>query len=185
MSLGDHLRELRNRLIIALIAIVAGGVVGWLVYDQLLTDPVRAPAGARVAAAAATWCKLNFAGVTTAFSLKLKVSLFVGVILASPVWLYEVWAFIVPGLTRREKRTSLVFVAAAVPLFVGGCYLATWALPKAVKMLLEFTPTGAANLRTPVTTSTSSPGSSSPSAWPSCCRSSSSGSTSPTCCPRG
>jgi sec-independent protein translocase protein TatC len=146
MSLGDHLRELRNRLIVALIAIVAGGVVGWLVYDRLLlalSEPLRALSHRR----GGGLVELNFAGVTTAFSLKLKVSLFVGVILASPVWLYEVWAFIVPGLTRREKRTAMAFVAAAVPLFVGGCYLATWALPKAVEVLLGFTPTGAANLQ--------------------------------------
>ena len=91
--------------------------------------------------------QLNFAGVTTAFSLKLKVALFVGVLIASPVWLYQVWAFIVPGLTRREKRTAMAFVAAAVPLFLGGCYLATWALPKAVEVLLGFTPHGAANLQ--------------------------------------
>ena len=184
MSLGDHLRELRNRLIVALIAIVAGGVVGWLVYDPLLTD-LSEPLLALSRRRGGGMVQLNFAGVTTAFSLKLKVSLFVGVILASPVWLYEVWAFIVPGLTRREKRTAMAFVAAAVPLFVGGCYLATWALPKAVEVLLGFTPTGPRTCRTPVTTSTSSPGSSSPSAWPSCCRSSSSCSTSPTCCPRG
>jgi sec-independent protein translocase protein TatC len=146
MSLGDHLRELRNRLIVAMIAVILGGVVGWLAYDWLLTslsEPLLALSRQR----GGGLVQLNFAGVTTAFSLKLKVALFVGVIIASPVWLYQVWAFIVPGLTRREKRTAVAFVAAAVPLFLAGCYLATWALPKAVEVLLGFTPTGAANLQ--------------------------------------
>ena len=132
MSLGDHLRELRNRLIVAHLAIALGGVVGWLAYDWLLTtlsEPLLALSRRR----GGGLVQLNFAGVTTAFSLKLKVALFVGVLIASPVWLYQVWAFIVPGLTRREKRTAMAFVAAAVPLFLGGCYLATWALPKAVR----------------------------------------------------
>jgi sec-independent protein translocase protein TatC len=146
MSLGDHLRELRNRLIVAMIAVILGGVVGWLAYDWLLTslsEPLLALSRQR----GGGLVQLNFAGVTTAFSLKLKVALFVGFIIASPVWLYQVWAFIVPGLTRREKRTAVAFVAAAVPLFLAGCYLATWALPKAVEVLLGFTPTGAANLQ--------------------------------------
>jgi sec-independent protein translocase protein TatC len=146
MSLGDHLRELRNRLIVAIVAIALGGVVGWLAYDWLLTtlsEPLLALSRRR----GGGLVQLNFAGVTTAFSLKLKVALFVGVLIASPVWLYQVWAFIVPGLTRREKRTAMAFVAAAVPLFLGGCYLATWALPKAVEVLLGFTPHGAANLQ--------------------------------------
>ena len=147
MSLGDHLRELRNRLIVAIIAIVLGGVVGWLAYDWLLATLLRAAAGAEPAARRRSGAARTSRGVTTAFSLKLKVALFVGVLIASPVWLYEVWAFIVPGLTRREKRTAMAFVAAAVPLFLAGCYLATWALPKAVEVLLGFTPHGAANLQ--------------------------------------
>ena len=114
-------------------------MVGWLVYDQLLTD-LSEPLLALGRRRGSDLVKLNFAGVTTAFSLKLKVSLFVGVILASPVWLYQIWAFIVPGLTRREKRTAMAFVAAAVPLFLAGCYLATWALPKAVEVLLGVHP---------------------------------------------
>jgi sec-independent protein translocase protein TatC len=145
MSLGDHLRELRRRLVIAAIAVALGSVVGWLQYDWLLTtltEPLRVVSHQR----AGSLVGINFGGVTSAFSIKLKVSMFVGVLLASPVWLYELWAFIVPGLTRREKRTAVGFIGAAVPLFLGGCYLAHWALPKAVEVLLGFTPTGAVNL---------------------------------------
>lgn len=145
MSLGDHLRELRRRVLIAAVAIALGSVIGWLQYDWLLTQltaPLRAVSHQR----AGSLVGINFGGITSAFSIKLKVSLFVGVLVASPVWLYELWAFIVPGLTRREKRTAAGFIAAAVPLFLGGCYLAHWALPKAVEVLLGFTPSGAVNL---------------------------------------
>jgi sec-independent protein translocase protein TatC len=145
MSLGDHLRELRKRVVIAAIAVVLGGVAGWLLYDpliHLLMEPlneVRHQRGGDLVG-------INFGGVTQAFSIQLKVALFLGVIVASPVWLYQIWAFLVPGLTKRERRTAMAFVAAAVPLFLAGCYLATWALPKAVEVLFGFTPEGAANL---------------------------------------
>ena len=89
---------------------------------------------------------VNFGGITQPFTVQLQVALFVGFILASPVWLYQVWGFIVPGLTKREKRTTMLFVGAAVPLFLGGCFLATKVVPKAVEVLLGFTPQGAANL---------------------------------------
>ena len=145
MSLGDHLRELRRRLVIAGIAIALGSVIGWMQYDWLLnqlTEPLRAVSHQR----AGSLVGINFGGITSAFSIKLKVAMFIGVLVASPVWMYELWAFIVPGLTRREKRTAFGFIAAAVPLFLAGCYLAHWALPKAVEVLLGFTPTGAVNL---------------------------------------
>jgi len=145
MSLGDHLRELRRRVVIAGIGLAAGAVVGWFQYDWLfvqLTEPLRAAAHQRGGALVG----LNFNGVTTAFSIKLKVALFVGVILSSPVWLYQLWGFIVPGLTRREKRTAIAFIVAAVPLFLAGCTLADWALPKAVEILLGFTPSSGVNL---------------------------------------
>ena len=158
-------------------------MVGWLVYDRLLTtlsEPLLALSRRR----GGGLVQLNFAGVTTAFSLKLKVALFVGVILASPVWLYQVWAFIVPGLTRREKRTAMAFVAAAVPLFLGGLLPGDVGPAQGRRGAARVHPgTAPRTCRTPATTSTSSPGSSWPSAWPSCCRSSSSCSTSPTCCP--
>lgn len=145
MSLGDHLRELRRRLLIAALGLLIGSVIGWFQYNRLfdqLTEPLRLASHLRDGALV----KLNFNGVTTAFSIKLKVALFVGVLVSSPVWLYQVWGFIVPGLTRRERRTAVAFIVAAVPLFLGGCALAKWALPKAVGILLGFTPSSAVNL---------------------------------------
>jgi sec-independent protein translocase protein TatC len=144
MSLGDHLRELRRRFVIAASAIAVGSVLGWIGYDRLFTAimaPLRKMAEERDGLV-----NINFGGITQPFTVQLQVALFVGVIVASPVWLFQVWGFIVPGLTKREKRTSMAFIGAAVPLFLAGCFLAAKAVPNAVEVLLGFTPQGAANL---------------------------------------
>lgn len=146
MSLGDHLRELRNRTIVCVLAIVAGAVVGGYNYKRLydeITGPVRAVAASKNGTAIAT---VNFSTPTDAFSIFIFVSLFVGVVLASPVWLWQIWAFIMPGLTGKEKRRSLAFVAAAVPLFLAGSWMAYVVLPKAVEVLLSFAPESASNI---------------------------------------
>jgi sec-independent protein translocase protein TatC len=146
MTLGAHLRELRRRTVVSSLAIVAGAVVGGLryqeIYDQL-TYPIRALAASKRGGAIAS---VNFAQVTDPFSTFITVSLFVGILVSSPVWLYQIWAFIVPGLTKKEKRLSMAFVAAAVPLFIAGCYLAYAVLPRAVETLIGFAPETASNL---------------------------------------
>jgi len=144
MSLGDHLRELRRRFVISALAITAASVVGWVEYDWLfdrIMEPLR-----KLALERHGLVNINFGGITQPFTVQLQVALFVGFILASPVWLYQVWGFIVPGLTKREKRTTMMFVGAAVPLFLLGCFLATRVVGKAVEVLLGFTPQGAVNL---------------------------------------
>jgi len=144
MSLGDHLRELRRRIVIAASAIVVGSVLGWFEYDSLFTQlmaPLR-----KLEAERGGLVNINFGGITQPFTVQLQVAMFVGVIVASPVWLFQVWGFIVPGLTKREKRTAMAFVGAAAPLFLTGCFLATRVVPRAVEILIGFTPQGAANL---------------------------------------
>jgi sec-independent protein translocase protein TatC len=144
MSLGDHLRELRRRFVIAAVAVAVGSVLGWVEYDRLfnaLMAPLR-----KVAAERHGLVNINFGGITQPFTVQLQVALFVGVIVASPVWLFQVWGFIVPGLTKREKRTTVAFIGAAVPLFLLGCFFAVIAVPRAVEVLIGFTPQGAANL---------------------------------------
>ncbi len=144
MSLGDHLRELRRRVLVAAGAIAVGSVLGWVEYDWLFNQ-IMAPLR-KMAAERHGLVNINFNGITQPFTVQLQVALFVGVIVASPVWLYQVWGFIVPGLTKREKRTAMAFIGAAVPLFLTGCFLATQTVPRAVEVLLGFTPKGAANL---------------------------------------
>ena len=144
MSLGDHLRELRRRFVISATAIAVGSVLGWVVYQPLfnaIMEPLRKMQRERHGLV-----NINFGGITQPFTVQLQVALFIGVIVASPVWLFQVWGFIVPGLTKREKRTSMAFIGAAVPLFLLGCLFATFAVPRAVEVLLGFTPQGAVNL---------------------------------------
>jgi sec-independent protein translocase protein TatC len=144
MSLADHLRELRRRVVWSVLGLLAGAVVGWFVYTRLL-DVLTAPIVHIQKARGDRSIGLNFSGLTQAFSVQLKVAIFVGIILSCPVWLYQIWAFIVPGLTKRERRTSMAFIAAAVPLFVAGCLLALWTMPRVVEVLYGFTPSGSFN----------------------------------------
>ena len=144
MPLREHLRELRSRLLKAGLAVLLGGVLGWFLYDPLIQQ-LKEPLD-RVAQERHTLSELNFGQVSSPFNLKIKLSVYIGLAVASPVWLYQLWAFIVPGLTKREKRYAVAFVAAAVPLFGAGLALAWVVLPKAVEFFAGFTPRGSANL---------------------------------------
>ena len=146
MALADHLRELRNRITIAGVAIIIGSVAGWLNYERVLgglTKPLTDLAKSRHQGVV----NINFGGMTDAFATQITVSLFVGLLIASPVWLMQIWGFIVPGLTKKEKRVARLFIVAAVPLFLAGCLSAYLMVPKAVAVLLGFTPEGAYNLQ--------------------------------------
>jgi sec-independent protein translocase protein TatC len=144
MPLAEHLRELRRRLLVAVGAIAIGAVVGWFLYEPVW-DKLQEPM-IEIAKERGVDAKVNFQSLTSAFNLQIKLAVYLGLILASPVWLYEIWAFITPGLTRKERRTSVAFVATAVPLFLAGIGLAWWVLPHAVKVLTDFTPDGASNI---------------------------------------
>lgn len=143
MALLDHLRELRNRLFKSAIAVVLATVAGFMVYQPMLSALIKPIKDLNNNAG--RQASLNFDGVASSFDLMIQVSVFLGVILASPVWLYQLWAFIVPGLHKKERRLALSFVAAAVPLFVGGVAMAWLVLPNAVRVLTEFTPAGGSN----------------------------------------
>ena len=144
MPLAAHLVELRNRVVKSVIALLAGAVAGWFLYDPvllLLQQPII-----NITENSERIAELNYAGVTSPFDLKVKISLFIGVFISSPVWLYQLWAFVVPGLTAREKRYSLSFIGAAVPLFLAGAGVAMFAMPNAVRALTSFTPENAVNI---------------------------------------
>jgi sec-independent protein translocase protein TatC len=145
MPLREHLRELRNRLLKAGLAIAVGAVAGWFLYPPVF-DALMRPIYDIAKAHPDRFVSVNFAQVASPFNLRLKLSFYIGFVVSSPIWLYQLWAFIVPGLTRREKRYSLGFVAAAVPLFVAGLGLAWLVLPNAVRFLTEFTPEGGSNV---------------------------------------
>jgi sec-independent protein translocase protein TatC len=145
MSLKDHLKELRNRLIIAGIGLTLGAIVGFIVYQPFfsaLIDPVhRLSQDGRIVT-------VSFSAVGQPFDIMLQVALFVGVVISSPIWLYQVWAFVVPGLKKQEKRYALGFIAAAVPLFVLGVVLGWLVLPEAVQFFVGLSPEGTANVIT-------------------------------------
>jgi sec-independent protein translocase protein TatC len=145
MPLREHLLELRNRVFKAGIAIVLGAVAGWFLYPPVF-DALMRPLYDIAREHPERFVKVNFGQVASPFNLRLRLSFYLGFLVSSPVWLYQLWAFIVPGLTKREKRYSMGFVAAAVPLLLGGIGLAWLVLPNAVKFLTEFTPDGASNI---------------------------------------
>lgn len=145
MSLGDHLREFRKRLIIAAAALVVGMIVSFVLTDGIIwamTEPIRQVAERRGEAGEVT---LMFATVTSAFDLRIRIAFAVGLLISAPVWLWQIWAFLMPGLTRKEVRYTIGFVAAAVPLFFGGAFFGWLMLPHLVELMAGFTPVGAAN----------------------------------------
>lgn len=138
MTLGDHLLELRKRLYIAAAAILVGMIGGWFVADLLL-DLLRVPIYA-IAEAQNRVATLNYDGISSAFDLKLQIALTIGIVASSPIWLYQIWVFFMPGLTRREVKYTLGFFLSAVPLFLLGCWAGWTVFPHIVELMTSFAP---------------------------------------------
>ena len=150
MTLFEHLRELRYRLIVSALAIIVGMVVAWFFrYD--LMDILQRPYFQAIDALKAknpdaTTLLVNI-NLTAPLTLALKVSALAGLLITAPFWLYQLWAFIVPGLLAKEKKWTLIFIGAATPMFVGGVLVGYIVLPKAITVLLSFTQSGVSNLQ--------------------------------------
>ena len=142
----EHIRELRNRVIKIALAIIAGMAVGWFLYPHVwhfIQAPYcRAHFATHVPGqpGGTSSCLLYVTGIFDAFFLQLKVAFITGVILSSPVWLYQFWAFIAPGLYARERRWAYFFVGAAVPLFALGAVFAYFAMTRGLEFLLGLVP---------------------------------------------
>lgn len=143
MPLGEHLREFRRRFILAGIGILIGAVGGWFLYDpvfEAIQQPVDALNDRGLMA------QLNFDGLASSFDTKLRISAFIGFILASPWWIFQMWGFVNPALTKKERWASIGFMVTAVPLFAAGVYTSWTVIPRAVVFLTQFTPDGTQNL---------------------------------------
>ena len=147
MPLTEHLRELRSRLVKSGIALGIGMVIGWIYYDQLFRW-LSAPFMGAVEQAKAEGRDVTLAltGVADPFVLQMQVAAVAGVVLAAPVWLYQLWRFVTPGLHRNERRWAVGFVAVATPLFFAGVALAYAVLPLGLQVLLGFTPENVENI---------------------------------------
>ena len=147
MSLHQHLQELRRRAFICIAAIAVGTIVSFVFHETLLhalTHPYcQLPHSYRLVG---DKCSLFVSGVLDAFTVTLKLSLYAGLVLSSPVWLFQIWRFITPGLYRHERRYALMFVGASMGLFALGGVFAWLTLEKGLHFLLGFATGGVTSL---------------------------------------
>lgn len=144
MPLLYHLAELRRRAAISAIAVIGGGVVGFALSDVVIAaaaDPLTHVHGPSMTG-------LNFTRIGEAFDLRFKIAMTLGIVLASPVWIFQTWAFLVPGLTARERRAGVTFVGLAVPLFFAGAGFGWLVVPQIVELLAGFAPSGSTTMLT-------------------------------------
>jgi sec-independent protein translocase protein TatC len=152
MPLVEHLRELRSRLVKAGVAVVAGVIVAFVLRNHVigvLENQVCGDGSINGIGKPTAQCPngvLTLSGPTAGITLAFKVAFFGGLCLSAPAWLYQFWAFLAPGLYKKEKRYSVGFVALATPLFAAGCALCFVFFPKIMEALLgsAFTPRGVA-----------------------------------------
>ncbi|HUC24571.1 MAG TPA: twin-arginine translocase subunit TatC [Streptosporangiaceae bacterium] len=151
MPLMEHIRELRNRVIKIAVALTAGSIAGWFIYGPVWTfikrpyckAQISSPVASALARSVGTvnsHCQLYVTGVFDPLFLRLEISIAVGVIISSPIWLYQIWAFIAPGLYKRERRWAYYFVGAALPLFAIGATIAYFAMTRGLQFLLHMVP---------------------------------------------
>ena len=146
MALVDHFRELRARLMKSVLALVVATIASFFFYDQLI-DLVTGPYNqARDMLGDDANSEIYVSGVGGGLMIQLKLCALSGLVVSSPVWLYQIWAFVLPGLHRNERRWTILFVAIAGPLFAAGVALGYYVLPKGLQVLISFTPADMENL---------------------------------------
>ena len=150
MPVMDHIRELRNRVVKMLLALGVGMIAGFVFFNPVwhfIERPLcHATIRGETGCATLGVNQLALEGPLDPFYLRIKVAVIVGVIVSCPVWLYQIWAFIAPGLYAREKRWGYIFIGTAVPLFLAGVTLAYLSLGRSMHYLLGLTPSGVANI---------------------------------------
>lgn len=146
MALVDHLKELRYRVIVICIAIVIGMIIALIIYRPVLTPTLLWPIEQAIKQYQSqhpeAFVMVTTEGLMAPMVLMLKVSAVCGIIISCPVWIYQIWAFVAPGLYAKEKKNVLMFMGAAVPLFISGVVLGYFITPKGFTFMLGFTPQG-------------------------------------------
>lgn len=145
MPLMDHLRELRNRLLKAIIVIVIGMGVALYFSNPTIQWVMRPFCSATINGHSGCHIvgdSLVVNSVFDPFFVRIKVAFFIALVATCPVWLYQLWAFIAPGLYSREKKWAYLFTGTAVPLFVGGAFLAYYVMGRGLHYLLGLAPHG-------------------------------------------
>jgi sec-independent protein translocase protein TatC len=146
MALSDHFRELRARLMKSILMLVVATIASFFFYNHLLELVLGPFNDARDRLGSSTDTAIYVSGVGGGLMIQLKLCALSGVIVSSPVWLYQIWAFVLPGLHRNERRWTMLFVAIAGPLFAAGVALGYYVLPKGLQVLISFTPADMTNL---------------------------------------
>ncbi|WP_396667617.1 twin-arginine translocase subunit TatC [Microbacterium sp. R86528] len=144
MGLMAHLAELKKRLATSFVALILAAIAAFALTDpiiEFLSSPIR-----EIAAERDDLTALSFTTVTAAFDLRIRIAIAVGFIIAGPIWLMQLWLFLVPGLTRREVRWTLGFALSAIPLFAIGCITGMMISPHAIALMASFAPDGSAQL---------------------------------------
>ena len=142
MPLMEHIRELRNRLIKIALALAVAVAIGWFIYPHVWAF-IKAPycrLDIKSPLHPGHSCTLYVTGLFDSLFLRMKISIITGIIISSPVWLYQLWAFIAPGLYARERRWAYFFVGASIPLFAIGGTIAYFAMTKGLRFLIYLVP---------------------------------------------
>ncbi|MET9398638.1 MULTISPECIES: twin-arginine translocase subunit TatC [unclassified Streptomyces] len=143
MALADHLRELRNRVVKSVLAIVVFTIVALIYHKQIesfLLKPLPQCTPEVILESEGRCAQVSTIGLTAGFNWMLKVALTAGVVATVPVWLYQLWAFVAPGLHKHERKYTVIFMVCGAPLFLAGVGLAILLLPMTVEVLISFTP---------------------------------------------
>lgn len=143
MTLLEHFRELRTRLVRSALALLVGTIAVWNEFPQIF-ETIREPYDS--VQGLGSNAVLALTGVTSGFSLQLRVSLAVGFVTSSPIWIYQLWKFVSPGLKKNERKWAYLFTGVAVPLFICGVLLAYYVMPRMLDILFEFTPNDVSNV---------------------------------------
>ncbi|SPF68931.1 Sec-independent protein translocase protein (TatC) [Propionibacterium ruminifibrarum] len=149
MELVDHLRELRYRILVSIVALIVAALCCFVFFDQLIEvffHPINTAIATYQANNPEAQVAITTSNITGGFRLWMKIPVVAGFILSCPVWLYQLWRFIAPGLLANERKAALTFLGPAVPLFLAGIVLGYWVCPKGFAVLLEFNPSGVTNL---------------------------------------